>query len=418
MYTDYSISIYLDTRRAKADGKFPVKLRVYTSKPKKQKLYSTQLNFTKKEFDSIWNTSKPRKEFKTARKQLQAIETKALQVADKLTPFTFDQFERKLYRKEGDGTNLQYQFNRIIGEFVEKKKIGTASNYDLSQKSLKDFVEKHQNKKYSIISFFEITPKWLHNYETYMTEEKGRSLTTVSMYLRALKAVFNRAIDEKEIEKDYYPFGKRKYQVPNSSNVKKSLSKEQLKILFNAKPENDYQEKARDFWFFSYGCNGINTKDIANLRYKDIQEGKFQFYRAKTRTTSKTKLKPITIYLNDFTTSIIEKYGNIKGEPEDFVFNIISRNDSPEEQHLKINNFNRFIGQHLKKMAANNNLPKEISAYWARHSFATNAVRNGATMEFIQESLGHGNLKTTQNYFAGFDSDTKREFSNTIMNFD
>ena len=35
------ISIYLDTRRSKANGKFPVKLRVFTPHPRKQKLYNT-----------------------------------------------------------------------------------------------------------------------------------------------------------------------------------------------------------------------------------------------------------------------------------------------------------------------------------------------------------------------------------------
>jgi integrase len=418
MNSNYAISVYLDTRRAKDDGKFPVKLRVYTSKPRKQKLYPTMFDLTEKEFQSIWDTSKPRKEYKTLRMQIQAVEVKASKIAEGLSPFTFEQFERKLFRKEGDGINLKYQFDRIIQEFTDKKKIGTSSTYKLSQKSLTDYVENKSNKKYNKVSFFDVTPKWLQDYETYMTEIKGRSLTTVSMYLRALKAVFNRVIDEGEIEKEYYPFGKRKYQVPNSSNVKKALSKEQLGILFNATPENKYQEKARDFWFFSYACNGINIKDIAQLKFKDIQDGKFTFYRAKTLTTSKAKLKPVTIYLNDFTKSVIEKYSIDLNNPEGFLFGIISEKDSPTEQHLKINYFNRFIGQHLKKLAENLGLPKNISAGWARHSFATNAVRNGATMEFIQESLGHGNLKTTQNYFAGFDSDTKKEFSDAIMNFD
>lgn len=418
MKSGYFISIYLDTRRTKATGKFPVKLRVFTTSPRIQKLYPTVLEFTEAEFDSIWNTTKPRKEYKVLRKQLQAIEVKANKVAEELNHFTFEQFEKKLYRKVGDGVNVQYQYTRTIEEFLENNKIGTASTYDLSQKAIKDYVETHLNRKYSKLTLFDITPRFLQECETYMTDTKGRSLNTVSMYLRALKAVFNRAIDEKEIEKDYYPFGKRKYQVPNSSNVKKALSKAQLSILFNATPENKYQEKARDFWFFSYACNGINIKDIAQLRFKDIQDGKFTFYRAKTITTSKAKLKPVTIYLNDFTKAIIKKYSKDLGNPEAYLFDIISDKDNPGEQHLKINNFNRSIGQQIKKLAANCGLPKELSASWARHSFATSAVRNGATMEFIQESLGHGNLKTTQNYFAGFDSDTKQEFSNTIMNFD
>jgi len=58
-----------------------------------------------------------------------------------------------------------------------------------------------------------------------------------------------------------------------------------------------------------------------------------------------------------------------------------------------------------------------VSTYWARHSFATNAIRNGASMEFVQESLGHGSLSTTQQYFAGFENEAKRDFFQKLMNF-
>lgn len=44
-------------------------------------------------------------------------------------------------------------------------------------------------------------------------------------------------------------------------------------------------------------------------------------------------------------------------------------------------------------------------------------MRQGASMEFIQESLGHNNMKTTQNYFAGFDDESKREFGKKLMEF-
>ena len=162
----------------------------------------------------------------------------------------------------------------------------------------------------------------------------------------------------------------------------------------------------------------MNVKDIALLRNGDIQDGKIEFYRAKTRITSKANLKPITVYLIDFTREIIEKYGNVDKQPDTLVFDIISNDLTPLQQQAKIKNFTRFLNQHLKKLCNANDLPGQISTYWARHSFATNAIRNGATMELIQESLGHGNLSTTQSYFAGFDSDTKKEFAESLMNFD
>ena len=38
-------------------------------------------------------------------------------------------------------------------------------------------------------------------------------------------------------------------------------------------------------------------------------------------------------------------------------------------------------------------------------------------MEFIGEALGHTDIKTTINYFKGFDDDKKREHSNKTFNF-
>lgn len=418
MKAEYSISIYLDTRRSKKNGKFPVKLTVYDANNQKQKRYPTIFDFTESEFDSIWLTSKPRNEYKPTRKKIQAVLDRAEEIAAELNPFTFQQFEKKLFRKKNDGLNINYHYDQMIFELVKRGRIGNASNYQLSRKSFNDFAANHYDQDFIKLTFMDITKDWLNDYEQYMID-KGRSLTTVSMYVRALRAIFNRAIDENEIKKEaYYPFGKKRYTIPSTKNVKKALNKEQLKTLYNAMPTTPEQEKAKDFWFFSFACNGMNIKDIALLRYKDIKNNEFEFYRAKTLNTSKAELKPITIYVTDFINTIIEKYGNDSSEKTNYVFDILTDGLTPYQQQAKIKNFTRLINQHLKKLCIANDLPAEISTYWARHSFATHAIRNGASMEFVQETLGHSDMKTTQNYFAGFDKETKKEFANTIMNFD
>lgn len=45
-------------------------------------------------------------------------------------------------------------------------------------------------------------------------------------------------------------------------------------------------EKYRDFWFFSYLCNGINFRDMLFLRYGNIVDGEICFVRSKTSHTS------------------------------------------------------------------------------------------------------------------------------------
>ena len=76
-----------------------------------------------------------------------------------------------------------------------------------------------------------------------------------------------------------------------------------------------------------------------------------------------------------------------------------------------------FASIGIKRVAKTNDLPTDISTYWARHSFASNSIRKGASMEFISEALNHSDLSVTKSYFAGFEDETKKEFANQIMDF-
>ncbi len=414
---EYNTTIFLDTRRPKDNGLYPIKLRVYSTQLQVKKLYATKYEMTKKEFQSIWETQRTRKEHQEIRNELQAIITRANDVCKTLEPFSFTQFEKKYLRNTGDGGNIIYQYNQIINKLKSNNCLSTASNYELSLKSLKAFILQTKGKEPVKIPFADITPDWLQKYESDMINRLERSRTTVSMYLRALRTVFNTAITEKEIDAEIYPFGKNKYQPPTVRNVKKALSQDHLKQLFDAKPQTPEQKKAKDFWFFSYACNGMNIKDIALLKYENIQDDKIIFYRAKTINTSKTDLRPVTVYLNEFSKSIIKKYGNKNTAKGEYIFPIISDKETEIINHNKIKNFTKFINQNLKKLAINEGITSDISTYWARHSFATNSIRNGASMEFVMEALSHNNMKTTVGYFAGFEDKDKKEFMQKLMNF-
>lgn len=417
MKRQYSISIYLDIRRKLKNGKYPVKLRVYSALIKKQKHYPTKFEFSKDQFKKVWETQKPRRENQEDRKEIQAVEIKAEEVAKAINPFSFEKFEKRLYMKAGESDNVFFHYDQQIKHYLKFDRIGTADNYSLSEKSIKEYINHYSGKESEKISFHEITPDWLESYEKYMIDTKERSRTTVGIYLRPLRAIFNKAINDKDIPKETYPFGKSKYQIPSPKRVKKALSREQLKKLFEAKPQIPEQEKAKDFWFFSFSCSGMNLKDIATLRYKNMQGNKLIYYRSKTINTSKANLKPIETYLNDYSLSVIEKYGNPNKSPENLIFTIINDQQTKDEQHRIIKNFTRFVNQNLKNLAEAEGLPGEISTYWARHSFVTSAIRNGASMEFVSEALNHSDMKVTQNYFNGFEDEDKEQLMNNLMNF-
>ncbi len=99
------------------------------------------------------------------------------------------------------------------------------------------------------------------------------------------------------------------------------------------------------------------------------------------------------------------------------MFNIISNGDDAFEQKRKVKNFISHVNLYFNKYAKRLGFEFKISTYWARHSFATISIQKGASMELISEALNHSNLNVTKDYFAGFDDDTKKEFSNTLMDF-
>ncbi|TYB80338.1 site-specific integrase [Bizionia saleffrena] len=417
----YIISIYFEKRRAKENGKFNIKLRVYNklNNIKKVRYFTTGIDLTQEEFDTIWinaENKKLRGKNKEILFKLQDIEKRANVVAEQMTVFDFKKFEMKLFRKSSDKNNVQYHFEEVIKENIKRGKIGTAESYKYTLNSFKEFSENEKKCAIDKLTFETITADWLNDYESFMVS-KGKSYTTISIYTRTLRVVFNNAIASNDINKEVYPFGLKKagkYKIPKTKKVKKALTSTQLKVLFNAEVKNENEAKAKAFWFFSYVCNGMNLKDVALLKYSDIKDDKFSYYRAKTfdKTAEKTT---ITIFLTDFTKQVIADYGNeVKSG---FVFSIIDIKDDSLAQYKKIKNFTRYINDHIKRVAKANDLPNDLSTYWARHSFATNSLRKGASMEFISEALNHSDLSVTKNYFAGFEDDAKKEFANSLLDF-
>lgn len=408
------VSLYQDTRTKKKSGKFPVRLQVYNSQTKKRVYYNLGLDLSIKEFQGATNSKKQMPEYKELRVKLNRMVSKANEVIDSMVTFDFDLFKKKYLRTADQGSDVFYQYGEFIKQ-LRPSQIKTASSYELSKKSIKSFLKERTGKEQTSLSFYEINPKWLEDYQYYMTEEKGKSITTVGIYLRSLRRIFNIAIDEEEIQRDYYPFGasRRKYSIPTGNKTKRALNAVELKKLIDSKPKTKHQQIAKDFWLFSYVCNGMNFKDIALLKWENFRKDQFQFFRAKTKGTSKSS-KPIIVYLNSLSSSVIEKYGS--KEKKGFVFDILKPGISEIEKSKRISHFIRNVNQNIKVLCKDIGLPADTSTYWARHTFTTIAIRNGSPIALLQESLGHQDISTTQNYINGFEPKVKKEMNEKLLN--
>lgn len=410
MQKQYFISIVLDRRRIKKDGTFPVRLRVFMPETKKQKLYNTVFSFTEKDFKNIWESGKVKREYKELKAELHSLERKAEEVAKDLPTFTFEDFELLMFGSTGTKRNVAFFFDKIIEEFTKKGSISTAKGYNDAYNCISRYA------KGKDLNFKDITVSFLEGFEKFCIDEENKSITTVSIYTRNLRAVFNRAITEKVISNEVYPFGKSKYKIKTSAKVKKALTADEVKILFQGSPKTPEQEQAKAFWFFSYLCNGMNVKDIIELRCKDVSEDKITFVRSKTEKTT-SEVKPIEVYLNDYSRKVIKDYGTECQSPNDYIFPVLTKGMSSEVQRQKKLNFISFINDNFDKYAKDLGFKDRITTYWARHTFSTVAINKGMSIEFVGEALGHTDIKTTMNYFKGFEKDSKKKITDLLLDF-
>lgn len=438
-----TISIILDTRRIKQKNfKYPVKLRVTFERT--SRYYPTIHDLTKEDHEKL-SATRIAAELQNIRGKLKELQRTAEDTAKELEPFTFEEFEkcfisnnsqfkRKKTKKESyptiadefDYSEYEKKFSILkesnlqpgtigavylayIKKLLQVGRIGHAFSCLHSYNSFKKFKGN--------VKFTDVTVSYLHQYEQWMRNAEF-SKTTIGIYTRSLRTMFNEAIDAGIIKREKcYPFGRRKYQIPTSRNVKKALDIEAIKKIYYYEGEYESEMKARDYWLFCYFANGMNPRDVAYLKFKNIQGEYIVFERKKTERTTRTDPRPITVYQSEDIIAIIDRWGNKDNSPNNYIFPILQHGLSDLRQYELIQLFIRFINDWMLKISANLKLDKKATTITTRHTFSTIMKRSGASTEFIQEALGHTDLKTTENYLDSFEKEVKKSFAGKLVSF-
>ncbi|MFZ7115806.1 MAG: tyrosine-type recombinase/integrase [Bacteroidota bacterium] len=404
------ITIYFDQRRLKKEGLVPVKLRVFYNG--EVRLFSLKENIRIVDIENF-KSSKPKSAFKDSYYKVHEYMKRANDLILKLNPFAFDDFESALFNKKltKEHSNCVFKtFRKVIMELEDNGKIRTAYLYNNSLTSIKSFTGKEE------LLFSQVDSNFLKKYNDWMIRN-GRSTTTLSMYLRCLRRLFNEAIDKGFLSRDSYPFGKYKFQILASRNIKKALTKSEVGRLVKAEvEEGSLKQRSRDIWFFSYLCNGANFKDIAKLRVMDIHNNRINFIRSKTSTTAQFQNAIVSIMTPEMI-EIIQRWGNINGKENDYIFPFLKKTYTPRQELIKIRDEIKLINKHIGKLAVETGITAKVTTMTARHSFATVLRREGASNEFIGEAMGHSNLKTTENYLDSFEDDVKTTWAEKLVNF-
>lgn len=438
-----SISVILYSFRIKKkSGKFPVKLRVTINRV--TKYYPTIFDLSEEDYLKL---SAPRinGRLQVIRNSLQTLKMEAENFINDKAPDGFVEIERdfldgnKLLRirkfkhpeinltsNEFDITPFLKRFkifaedhskagviSKIYAIYIQKLlqqgRTGSAINYQRSYSSLKKF------RGNSL--FTEINVDYLYQYEQLMLS-KNNSKSTVSTVLRCLRCIFNEAIEMKIIKREKcYPFGRRRYQIPTTRNIKKALDIADVKKIYYYEPVSELEKYAKMLWLFCYMANGMNVKDMMNLKNKNIDGDYLVFERAKTERAMRADPKLITVFITEELKNIINEIGIESPGPNQYIFPIMRAGLTQLEQFDLLNHVRVKINDGMAQIAGKLGIDKKVTNIVSRHTFSTQLKRSGASTEYIQEALGHSDKRTTEKYLDSFSKEIKKEFAGYLTPF-
>lgn len=391
-----NISFYLDKRRARKDGAFPVKLYVNHYK---RFLISTPFSATEENWDvNQYGKSEPNHKAKNI--ALRSMMNKAEDVIYCL--------EREDRLKAVTDNKLKELIEAAISnKMVKERTVVSCFDEFIATKNKRSTIETYESTKGKIIAFagnplfVSIDKKWLLNFDSWMASE-GLKTNSRSIHMRNLRAVFNYAIDEGVT--DYYPF--RKFSIKTEETRKRSLSAEQLAKLRDY-PCEGYQAKYRDMFMLMFYLIGINGIDLFSA--KSLNDGRLEYKRAKTGKLYSIKIEPEAM-------EIIQRY---KGK--DYLVNVL-------DEYAYYKDFMHRMGIGLKKIGECERkgrggkkvitpLFPDISSYWARHTWATIAANLDIPKETISAALGHEIGSSVTSIYIRYDQAKVDEANRKVIDY-
>ena len=285
------------------------------------------------------------------------------------------------------GGRQEQSFNDYICQQIARLKrlgkIRTSETYMAALRSFSGFM----NDK--AVLFDQLNADLIAEYEAYL-KGRGNSPNTVSFYMRILKAVYNRAVEDGLTEQQY-PF--KSVYTGVEKTMKRAISLNDLKRIkgldLSLKPNLDY---ARDMFLFCFYTRGMSFIDMAYLRKKDLQNGTLSYRRRKTG-------QQLFIKWEKCMQDILDKYPINETE---YLLPIITKQD--EDYRKQYANKLHHVNYLLKKIGKLLDLPIPLTMYVGRHSWASIAKSRNVPVSVISEGMGHDSENTTQIYLASLDT--------------
>lgn len=380
-----TVKFYLDKRRVKKDGTYPIKLNVFHNK---QIIISTQFSAAENEWDGN-GFSKGSQNYKPRNIAVRSLINKAetvifnLEQEGKLNSTTDSALKTMIEcaistKVDKDNKNFIY----YLDEFVSKKSnVGTRTVYSTTRNKILEYDPK--------CTFDSMDRKWLTNFEAWMAQTM--KVNAYAIHLRNIRAVFNYAIDEEYTT--LYPF--RKFSIKKEETRKRCLTVEQLRTLRDYHCE-EYQVKYRDMFMLMFYLIGVNASDLFLAKKTDVVNGRLEYKRHKTSRLYSIRIEPEAM-------EIINKYAG-SGE---YLLDIMDSYSNYKDFLHRMGIALKQIGDTERKGLGGKKNRKplfpNISSYWSRHTWATLAAELDIPVETISRAMGHSIGSDVTSIYIKFD---------------
>lgn len=200
-------------------------------------------------------------------------------------------------------------------------------------------------------------------------QDKGYAPQTVNLHLNAIKFFYYEII--KSPEKIDIRCAKRTQRLPVV------LSRAEIESLIGS----IQNPKHKLMISLAYGA-GLRVSEVVNLKVKDLQLDELTIHLKQSKgNKDRLTVMPENL-VNDLRNLIAGKDAN------EFVFH------SERGGRLTTRTVQKVFERALK----NADIKKDATLHSLRHSFATHLLENGVDVRYVQELLGHKNIRTTQIY--------------------
>jgi integrase len=367
-----TVKLVLDKRRKKKSGAYPLVIRIrqagkYVDVATNQELHEHQ--FDAKREVVIGNKSLN----KSLQKEIDTCRDKIIHLEQMQDDVSIEQIKALFGKSQKSELTIVEFWQQEAVRLAEIGKAGNAGVYLSSLRGLKRVMNLD-------IPFKELKHMHLLEAETVLLKN-GVKLNTLSVYMRTLRAICNKAILVDIVEQGWYPFFR--YKIKKGKSVPKTLNLEQMQRYFVLNlPEQHPLYRSHCIGKLIFLLRGINFKDLVKLTNKQILGDRIIYERSKTKTIYSIGMEEeVNVLLKKLSKGGITLIGVLDEEIQllDKDIEVLKRYG----QHLHV------VNNHLKKISKLLELDIKLSTYVMRYSYANIARGLGITVEEISYLLGH-----------------------------